>query len=69
MKITGFSEYVNSGHISKKQEMQNHMDTISARIAQAKKIKGALCLNNGRPNGGTWKTPLLDHALKSKSGF
>ena len=26
-------------------------------------------MNNGKPNGGTWKTPQLDIALNSKSGF
>lgn len=35
----------------------------------AKEIKGALCLNNGKVNGGTWRTPQLDNALKAKAGF
>jgi hypothetical protein len=35
----------------------------------AKEIKGTLCLNNGKVNGGSWKTPSLDLALKAKQGF
>lgn len=35
----------------------------------AKQIKGTLMLNNGKENGGTYKTPAIDLALKSKSGF
>ena len=35
----------------------------------AKDIKGTLCLNNGKVNGGTWKTPSLDLALKKKQGY
>lgn len=35
----------------------------------AKEIKGTLCLNNGKVNGGTWKTPNIDLALKNKQGY
>ena len=33
------------------------------KIAEAKKVKGTLMLNNDKPNGGSWKTPQLDLAL------
>lgn len=35
----------------------------------AKQIKGTLILNNGKENGGSYKTPAIDLALKNKSGF
>jgi len=26
-------------------------------------------LNNGKPNGSSWRKPMLDQALQSKQGF
>jgi len=49
--------------------LRSEINSIALKIAEAKKIKGTLCLNNGKPNGASWKTPQLDLALQSKSGF
>ena len=69
MQSNGFSNYINSGGISKKEELRGQINSIAEKIALAKEIKGTLQLNNGKNNGGTWKTPALDLALKSKSGY
>ena len=45
------------------------MNSIARRIKAAKSRKGTLILNNDKPNGGSWKKPLLDLALHSRSGF
>jgi len=49
--------------------MHAEIKSIADRLAEAKKIKGNLCLNNGKPNGGSWRTPALDLALQYKSGY
>ena len=69
MQSNGFTEYANSGGMSRKQDLKDQINTVAKTLADAKKVKGTLCLNNGKPNGGTWKTPALDIALTSKSGF
>jgi len=69
MQSNGFVNYQNSGGISRKEHLRDQINSIAQKIAEAKQIKGTLCLNNGKSNGGTWKTPSLDLALKSKSGF
>ena len=65
MHANGFTDYDHS----RGKSLEDNVHSIAARIAEAKRVKGALSLNNGKPNGGTWKTPKLDEALKSKSGF
>mmetsp|Transcript_32152 Transcript_32152/g.49165 ORF Transcript_32152/g.49165 Transcript_32152/m.49165 type:complete len:213 (+) Transcript_32152:469-1107(+) len=35
---------------------------------EARKLKGTLNLNNGRPNGDSWKQPPLDQALQNVAG-
>ena len=69
MQSNGFVNYQNSGGISKKDQLRDQINSIAEKIALAKQIKGTLCLNNGKDNGGTWKTPGIDQALKDKSGF
>ena len=69
MQSNGFTEYVNSGGISKKEGLRSQINSIAQKIAEAKRIKGTLTLNNFQPNGGSWKTPQLDIALNSMSGF
>ena len=69
MQSNGFSNYVNSGGISRKEYLRDQINSIAQKIAMAKEIKGTLCLNNGKVNGGTWKTPSLDLALKKKQGY
>jgi len=69
MQTNGFVNYSNSGGISKKDELKYQINSIAMRINEAKMRKGTLCLNNGKPNGGSWKTPQLDLALQSKSGY
>ena len=69
MQSNGFTEYANSGGISKKEGLRNQINSIAEKIAEAKRIKGTLMLNNDKPNGGSWKTPKLDLALNSKAGF
>lgn len=49
--------------------MHQEIKSIADRLAEAKKIKGNLCLNNGKPNGSSWRKPALDLALNFKSGF
>jgi len=49
--------------------LRDQINSIAEKIAMAKDIKGTLCLNNGKANGGTWKTPGLDLALKGKAGY
>jgi len=63
MQSNGFTQYANSGGISRKEALKDQINTIASKIARAKEIKGTLCLNNGKPNGGTWKTPSLDLAM------
>lgn len=62
MQSNGFTEYANSGGISKN-GLRNQINSIAEKIAEAKRIKGTLMLNNAQPNGGSWKTPKLDLAL------
>lgn len=69
MQSNGFSNYVNSGGISRKEYLRGEINSIAQKIAMAKEMKGTLCLNNGKANGGTWKTPSLDLALKGKAGY
>ena len=66
MQSNGFTQYANSGGISRKEALKDQINTIASKIARAKEIKGTLCLNNGKPNGGTWKTPSLDLAMQYK---
>jgi hypothetical protein len=63
MQTNGFVNYTNSGGISSKDDLKYQINSIAMRINEAKKRKGTLCLNNGKPNGGSWKTPPLDLAL------
>ena len=69
MQSNGFTEYANAGGMSRKQQLKGQINSVAKLLAEAKNAKGTLCLNNGKPNGGTWKTPALDIALNSKSGF
>lgn len=69
MQSNGFVNYQNSGGISRKDHLRDQINSIAEKIALAKQIKGTLCLNNGKDNGGTWKTPSIDQVLKNKSGF
>ena len=68
MYHNGFTSYLNSGDISKKEDLRKQIQ-IALRLAEAKKVKGTLCLNGMKNNGGSWKTPKLDLALQSRSGF
>lgn len=68
-KSNGFVNYLQSGGISKKEDIKGQIHNIAERIARAKEIKGTLCLNNRMANNGSYKTPPLDLALQSKSGF
>lgn len=65
----GFVSYTNSGGISRKDDIRSAINSIAARIAKAKDVKGTLCLNNRMANHGSFKTPPLDLALQSKQGF
>ena len=65
----GFVNYTNSGGISKKADIMGAIDSIAARLSRSKEVKGTLCLNNRMANHGSYKTPPLDLALGSKSGF
>lgn len=65
----GFVNYSNSGGISTKEDIRGQINSIAARIARAKEIKGTLCLNNRMANHGSYKTPALDLALSSKQGY
>lgn len=69
MYNTGFTTYGHSGGVSKNDGLRHRHNSIALRIAESKDIKGTLHLNNDKPNGGSWKTPQLDLALQSKSGF
>ena len=69
MKSNGFVNYSNSGGISRKEDLRGAINSIAGRIAKAKEVKGTLCLNNRMANHGSYKTPPLDLALNSKSGF
>lgn len=69
MQSNGFVNYANSGGISKKEDIRGTINTIAARIARAKDIKGSVCFNNRMANQNSYKTPKLDIALKSKQGF
>ena len=60
---------MHSGGISKKGDNRALIPSIAKKVAEAKQVKGVVCLNNGKPNGGTWKTPFIDIALNSKAGF
>jgi len=62
----GFVNYTNSGGISRKEDIRGTINTIAARIARAKEIKGGVCFNNRMANQNSFKTPTLDIALKSK---
>ena len=42
---------------------------MAAKLAEAKRNKGTLTLNNGKILGGSWHTPKLEFALQSKSGY
>ena len=69
MYSNSFFEYKQSGGISKNDGERHRSNSIAMKLAEAKTIKGTLHLNNAQPNGGSWKTPKLDLALQSKSGF
>lgn len=70
MQSNGFVEYSNSGGVgSRKDQLRDQINTIAERIARAKEIKGVLCFNNRMANFGSYKTPPLDVALQSKSGY
>jgi len=55
MQSNGFNEYINSGGLSSKEDLGNQINSIAQRLAEIKKKKGVLMLNNGKPNGGSWK--------------
>ena len=44
-------------------------NSMALKLAEAKRNKGTLTLNNGQPMGGSWKTPKLEFALQSRSGY
>ena len=69
MRSNGFTQYLHSGGIGKSKDNRSLIPSIAKKVAEAKVVKGVVCLNNGKPNGGTWKTPSLDIALNSKAGF
>ena len=50
--------------MSTKEDLKSQINSIAEKIARAKEIKGVLCLNNGKSNGGSFKTPPIDLALK-----
>ena len=66
LQSNGFVNYTNSGGISTKEDIRSAINTIAARVARAKEIKGTLCLNNRMANHGSYKIPPLDLALNSK---
>jgi hypothetical protein len=51
---------VNAGGLNTKEDLKSQINSIAERIARAKEIKGVLCLNNGKANGGSFKTPPID---------
>jgi len=68
MKSTDFKHYINSGGISKKEDLSQTISSIAARIARAQEVKGTLCLNNMNSYGQSWKTPPLDLKLTATHG-
>lgn len=60
MQSNGFRGFINSGGLSTKEDLKSQINSIAERIARAKEIKGVLCLNNGKANGGSFKTPPID---------
>jgi hypothetical protein len=69
MQSNGFRGFVNAGGLNTKEDLKSQINSIAERIARAKEIKGVLCLNNGKANGGSFKTPPIDQALKNLQGF
>ena len=67
-KSSEFKHYVNSGGISKKEDISQTLDRIAERLRKAQDIKGTLTLNNANNYGGTWKTPQLDLKFKQMHG-
>ena len=60
----GFTQYQHSGGISKT-DVKAQINDIATKIIAAKEMKGTLMLNNGKPNGTSWKTPPIDLALNA----
>jgi len=48
--------------------MRNEINTVAMKVAEAKRVKGVLMLNDKKDNGGSYKTPILDVAFHSKAG-
>ncbi len=69
MQTNGFKSYQNAAGINSKEDLKSQINSIAEKIARAKEIKGVLCLNNGKSNGGSFKTPPIDLALKNLQGF
>ncbi len=67
MQSNGFKNYKNSGGVGPG-TLREQIRTITDRINEAKRDKGTLKLNNGRPNGDSWKQPLPDQALQNLAG-
>lgn len=68
LKTTDFKTYINSGGISKQQDLSQTIKNISERIARAQEIKGCLTLNNMNSYGKSWKTPQIDTKMKNIHG-
>ena len=68
IKTNDFKTYINSGGISKQEDLSQTIKGISERIARAQEIKGCLTLNNMNSYGKSWKTPALDTKMKNIHG-
>ena len=68
LKTGQFSQYINSGGISKKEDLTTTIKDIQQRIERAQEIKGCLTLNNMNAYGQSWKTPALDFKMKNIHG-
>ena len=67
LKSNAFTTYEHSGGISGK-DVSAHINDIATKIMMAKEAKGTLGLNNRKPNGTSFKTPMLDLALHAQEG-
>jgi hypothetical protein len=63
----GFTNYEHSGGIAGK-DISAHINDIATKIMLAKEAKGTLNLNNRKPNGTSFRTPVLDLALHQQNG-
>jgi hypothetical protein len=65
---SSFKNYINSGGISRKEDLTNYLNEIQQRLNQAQEVKGTLTLNNKNNVGGSFRTPPVDLMLKALHG-